>query len=86
MVGSVNTKEVRSVIVTNLELSILWDVDSFGAQPRFVFQDRNNKIRGLRLQPQVFDPIPIGFVMNEQPDLILRAQLDIGDVEIYAAS
>ena len=43
------------------------------------------KIRGLRLQPQGFDPIPIGFVMNEQPDLILRAQLDIGDVEIYAA-
>ena len=77
MVGSVNAKEVRSVIVTNVKLSILWDVDSFGAQPRFVLQNRI-KIRGLRLEPQTFDAIAIGLVMNKQPDLILsRWSLDL---------
>ena len=85
MVRSVDAKEVGPVIVANLELPILRDIDPFGAQTRFVLQDRNDQICCFRLQSQRLNPIAVGFVVNEQSALIFRAELDVGDIEIDAA-
>src|SRR6476659_169956 len=65
MIRSMNAKEVGLLMVTNLELPILWNVDPFGAQTRLIFQYGNDEICCFRLQSQRLNPISVRFVMNK---------------------
>src|SRR6478609_4711457 len=65
MIGGMNTKEIRLLMVTNLELPILWNVDPFSAQTRLIFQYGDDEVCRFRLHSQRLNPISVSLVMNK---------------------
>src|SRR5271165_4205576 len=64
MIGGVDPKQIGSLIVTDLELTILRNVDPFSAQTGFVFQDGDNQVCRFPLKTERLHPVTVGLVVN----------------------